>query len=347
MRAELVELSAGELAAAMRRRDASPVEVVDAHLARIETCNPDLNALVALRQVGARQEAKAAEAALLRGDQLGPLHGIPFTVKDIIATAELPTTCGSGALAGYRPRADATAVARMRAAGGILLGKSNCPEFALGIFSSSPLFGRPQSPLGEITPGGSSAGESAAIAAGLSPLGLGTDFGGSLRWPAHCTGIASIRPTVGRVPGTGQVPGPAGHDSGPPNAVSLQGRLQVIGPLARTAADLDLALSVLVGPDGIDPAAVPVPLPRAADTDALALAYAWCDGDGSTPLRPDVVALVEQAATCLERLGATVVRHRPMALTAPRLCTHGSARWMGSTTCDARSRDRSTCSARN
>lgn len=312
--AALTELSATQLARALRARELSPVEVVDAYLARVEAENPALNAIVTLRADDARREAAEAERALARGEE-GPLLGVPFTVKDVFATAGVRTTCGTALLADHVPAADATAVARLRAAGGIMLGKTNCSELALWPHTANPLFGETRSPLGPVSPGGSSGGESAAIAARLSPLGLACDFGGSLRWPAQCTGIASIRPTVGRIPGTGLLPALSRREPAPPNSVSLQGRVQVAGPMARTVADLELALGSLCGPDGLDPAAVPVPLRPSAAVDVGALRIAWCDGDGVTAVRADLVAVVERAAA---RLGASPAR--PAALERANDC---------------------------
>ena len=308
------ELSATALARALQARELSPVEVVEAYLERIEAENPALNAIVTLCAEAARREAAAAERALARGDRR-PLLGVPFTVKDVFASAGVRTTCGTALLADHVPAADATAVARLRAAGGIMLGKTNCPEFGLWPHTANPLFGETRSPLGPVSPGGSSGGESAAVAARLSPLGLGCDFGGSLRWPAQCTGIASIRPTVGRIPGSGLLPSLSGREPAPPNSLSLQGRVQVAGPLARTVADLELALGVLCGPDGIDPAAIPAPLLPSAAVDVGALRMAWCEGDGVTAVRADLVSAVEQAAALF---GAG--RARPAALERANDC---------------------------
>jgi Asp-tRNA(Asn)/Glu-tRNA(Gln) amidotransferase A subunit family amidase len=287
------DLDAFAIAAAVRARDLSPVEVVEAHLERLEEANPRLNAVVTVCADEARRAARSLEAERAAG----PLAGVPFTVKDVIATAGVRTTAGSRLLADHVPARDATAVARLRAADAILLGKGNCSEFALWPHTANPVFGETRSPVGPVGPGGSSGGDAAAVAAEIVPLALAGDFGGSLRWPAHCTGIVALRPTVGRIPGTGQLP--------QPGSVSLQGRVSVLGPLTRSVADLELALGVLAGPDGIDPLAVPAPLGRVDELPPLA----WCDGDGSVPVRPDVVAVVERAAAAL---GAE--RARPAAL---------------------------------
>jgi Asp-tRNA(Asn)/Glu-tRNA(Gln) amidotransferase A subunit family amidase len=286
------QLSAVSLAAAVRARQLSPVEVVEAHLERLWEANEELNAIVTVTAEHARAEARRLER-----DPAGPLAGVPFTVKDVIATANVRTTAGSCVLADHVPRLDATVVARARAAGAILIGKGNCSEFALWPHTTNPLFGETRNPVGPVSAGGSSGGDAAAVSAGIVPLALGGDFGGSLRWPAHCTGIAALRPTPGRVPRTGEIPGCG--------SVSLQGRVSVLGPLARTVDDLELALTVLAGPDGIDPLAVPAPLGRAEGVEHVA----WCDGDGTTPVRPDLVAVVEEAAAVI---GAE--RSRPSAL---------------------------------
>src|SRR5439155_26577288 len=182
-----------------------------AQLERIDRRNHELNAIVTLRADGALEDARGLERAM-RGTGAGdrwPLAGVPFTVKDLIATGGVRTTAGTPFLKDFVPAADATAVARLRRAGAILLGKTNCPEWGMFGYTRNSLFGETRNPVGPVTPGGSSGGEAAAIAARCSPLGLGTDFGGSVRWPAHCTGIFALRPTAGRVPGTGQLPAPS------------------------------------------------------------------------------------------------------------------------------------------
>ncbi|WAH97225.1 amidase [Arthrobacter sp. MMS18-M83] len=186
-----------DLTAQVRSGELANDALVKSAVDQIEHRNGTLNALVCSRGADA-----LAEAAALDGTGR-PLAGIPFTVKDMLATADLPTTCGSKTLEDWSAGTDATAVARMRAAGAILMGKSNCPEFALGVDTINELFGRTSNPLGEWTPGGSSGGEAAAIASGMSLVGLGSDYGGSIRWPAQCAGLVGLRPTVGRVPRSG------------------------------------------------------------------------------------------------------------------------------------------------
>ena len=194
---------ATRLAELIRNREISPVEVVQAHLDRIEAVNPKINAIVSVAE-GALEAAKAAEAAVLAGEKLGPLHGVPFTAKDSIDTAGVLTQRGSPIFRGRIPDTDATSVARMKKAGGILLAKTNLPEFSYWIESDNLLSGRSNNPWDvSRTPGGSSGGESAAIAAGMSPIGLGTDLAISVRGPAAQTGITSMKATHGRVPMTG------------------------------------------------------------------------------------------------------------------------------------------------
>lgn len=313
-RTQLTQFTTTELAGVLARREVSPLEVVDAYVDRIQAVGSRINAVVTLRAEEARAEAVAAERALQSGSA-GPLCGVPFTVKDVLATEGVRTTCGSRLFADFVPRHDAPCVARLTAAGGIFLGKTNCSEFALDPYTDNLVFGPTLNPWNPaLTPGGSSGGESSAIAAGLSPLGLGTDYGGSLRWPAHCTGITTIRPTAGLVPRTGILPSTSPYDPPPPNALSFRGQVHVIGPLARSADDLALALNILAGPDGIDPFAVPVSVQRPEDVDVRSLTYVWCEGDGSYPVRDDVVAVVEMAARRLEGLGLHVVHRRPRPL---------------------------------
>lgn len=308
---ELTQLDAGELATVIRRRQVSVREVISAHLEAIAD-RSDLNAVARLRGEGALADADRADADVAAGRPLGRLHGVPFTVKDSIATQDLDNRCGSLATPPGLGEIDATAVARMRAAGAILTATTACPEFAFGVDCISPVTGVTASPWGAgLTPGGSSGGEAAAIAAGLSPLGLGADYGGSVRWPAACVGIVALRPTLGRVPGTGQLPGLAVSPTGRhrvPNPSSVQGTFQVIGPLARSVDDLELALRVIEGPDGLDgftyaPGAWPS---RSAPDEAPVtdLRIGWLEREDSTPVGPGARASVARAVGVLESAGA-------------------------------------------
>src|ERR1700728_884651 len=239
MSTELIYSDATKLAELIRTREVSPVEVMKAHLDRIEAVNPKVNAIVTIVE-DALESARKAEAAVQRGDELGPLHGVPFTAKDSIDTAMVATQRGTPIFRGRTPKTDATSVARMKKAGGILLAKTNLPEFSYGIESDNLLTGRTKNPWNlDLTPGGSSGGESAAIAAGMSPLGLGSDLSISTRGPAAHTGIVGLKATHGRVPMTGHWP-------------RVPRRFWHIGPMARSVRDVALAYSLLAGPDGAD-----------------------------------------------------------------------------------------------
>lgn len=289
--------AAHEIAAAVHDGRTTATAVLEAHHERARACE-QLGALVAADWDEARRQAGQLDRDIAAGAPAGPLAGVPLTVKDVIAVAGLPASAGSRALRDNRPVHEATAVKRLRAAGAVVIGKTNCPEFAFGTTCDSPLHGPTANPLDPTrSPGGSSGGEAAALAAGISALGLGTDFGGSLRWPAQCTGIVALRPTPGRIPGTGQLPGAGGElgTTAPalPGPSSMQGGFQVIGPLARSVADLCLALAIAAGPDGFDPAAAPVPL----RTDVPAqLRIGWSDGTHLGPVRREVTALLAQTA---------------------------------------------------
>ncbi|HEV8726310.1 MAG TPA: amidase [Candidatus Binatia bacterium] len=286
---------ATRLAELIRNREISPVEVMQAHLDRIEAVNPKINAIVTVAD-DALKAAKAAEAAVLSGEELGPLHGVPFTVKDSIDTAGVLTQRGSPIFKGRLPDADATSVARMKKAGGILLAKTNLPEFSYWIESDNLLSGRSNNPWDLTrTPGGSSGGESAAIAAGMSPIGLGTDLAISVRGPAAQTGITSMKATHGRVPMTGIWP-------------RAPRRFWHVGPMARSVRDIALAFSQLVGPDGQDAFAT-----STVQFDAgigrqpyRQLRVGWMVGPGFGPVDPEVAATVKATAEALKDIGVFV-----------------------------------------
>lgn len=305
-------LSARAVAEAVAHRRASAAHVLEYCLSNIADRNLELNAIVALRTAEARDEAARIDRDLTVDHPVGPLAGVPFTVKDLIATSALPTTAGSRVLRDYRPGNDATAVARLREAGGVLIGKGNCPEFAFSIDTRNELFGRTRNPLGDFSPGGSSGGDASALASGMSALGVGTDFGGSIRWPAQCVGITGLRPTVGRIPTTGIVP--AIRDDGPPNARSFQGRIQTIGPLARSVGDLELALEVMCGPDGIDELAVDAPLGRSGDLELAGVEARFGYSVGSEEVHPEVAAAIDFAVAALREAGSTVSASLPEEL---------------------------------
>ncbi|UVJ39497.1 amidase [Arthrobacter sp. CJ23] len=312
---QLTSLSMTEWARALREGQLTAVECLELHLERIAQENPRLNAVVTLNP-RARQEAEAADAAAAEGRFLGPLHGVPFTVKDTLATKGLRSTAGSPLLGDYVPEQSATAVRRLQEAGAVLLGKANCSEFAVETHSRNPLFGDTWNPWDtSLTSGGSTGGDSAAVASGMSAFGLGTDFGGSIRWPAHCTGIASLRPTAGLVPETGLLPyvPPADGSIPAPNSMSALHRLGTVAWLARSVEDLDVLLGILAGPDGVDPSTVPVPLGGPVETLA-GITAAWFEDEGTHPVRNDLVAAVRSAAQALEGLGVAVTHGRPPGL---------------------------------
>ena len=284
----------------IRTKALSPLEILEAHLQRVQSINPSLKAVVTLAD-GSRERARQAEAALMRGELWGPLHGVPFTAKDCFDTAGVRTTRGSKLFEIRVPAEDATAVRRLKQAGAILLGKTNLPEFALWSETSNEVFGQTVNPWNaERTAGGSSGGEAAALAAGLSPLGIGTDLGGSNRLPAHYCGIVGFKPTQGRIPITGQFP-------------EVMSRHLHVGPLTRTVRDAALALSVLAGPDGRDPYAVPVQAPHRVPWDAplppLKIGY-FPEGPFQ-PVAKIIQETVTRAAVKLAKLGCRV---QPVAL---------------------------------
>ena len=298
----LTTASARQLASAIRQGEVSSAEVVEACLQRIAEVNPRLNAVVSLRADAAREEARAADAKQRSGAELGPLHGVPVTIKDAFDLAGLPHTSGTLGRRDVVPESDATGVARFKQAGAIPLGKTNTPELTLAYETDNLLFGRTNNPHDLTrTPGGSSGGEAGIIATGGSPLGLATDIGGSIRVPAHFCGIAGLKPTLGRVPTTGTFP----------PAVGIAGGLYHVGPLARSVEDLTLALQVLAGPDGRDPRCAPAPLgdPAAVKLGALRVAY-YAD-NGTLAATPETARAVSDAATALRDAGATVAEARP------------------------------------
>lgn len=303
MATDLVRFDATQLAELIRSREVSPVEVVQAHLDRIEAVDPKVNAIVSLAP-DALTAAKAAEAAILAGEAVGPLHGVPFTVKDSIDTAGVLTQRGSPIFKGRVPEADATSVARLKAAGGILLAKTNLPEFSYWIESDNLLSGRTNNPWNlERTPGGSSGGESAAIAAGMSPLGLGTDLAISVRGPAAQTGITSLKATHGRVPMTGIWP-------------RAPRRFWHVGPMARSVRDVALAYLLMAGPDGADAFSSGIGAFEAAHPLQLArpLRVGWLIEPGFGPIDPEVAATVKAAAEALKSVGCVVEPVRIPAL---------------------------------
>ena len=277
---------------------------MDACLGRIAAVNPRINAVVALAD-DALERAHAADAALDRGDDVGPLHGVPMTIKDSLDTAGLVTTAGTIGWKDRVPDRDATVVARLRAAGAILLGKTNTPEFTWSDETDNDVYGRTSNPYDMTrTPGGSSGGPAAIIAAGGSPFDIGSDTGDSIRQPAHVCGIAGIKPTQGRVPRTGHWPSFAG----------IVASLQQLGPMARRVDDLTLILPLIAGPDGEDPHVAPVPLGRPDDVEVGGLRIAAFTDNGIRTPTPETAAAVTAAATALSATGAAVEWRVPPGL---------------------------------
>jgi Asp-tRNA(Asn)/Glu-tRNA(Gln) amidotransferase A subunit family amidase len=305
---DVVYSSLIEMAANIRSRKISPVELTEAHLARIASLHPKLNAYVHIDTEGTRQQAEAAESALASragSDSLGPLHGVPLSMKSSMDVAGWPCECGSALRKGYVPTEDAPLVARLRAAGAILLGNTNCPEFLMAYETDNRLYGRTNNPWDlSRTPGGSSGGEAAVIASGCSAGGVGSDGGGSIRVPAHYVGICGLKPTPGRVPGTGHYPASAGPFA----------QLGVVGPMARTIADVARLFEVMVGPDPGDPASAPVPLRRWCEEEVHNLRIAYFEDDGTTPVTRETAAAVRQAADALRNQGFQVESWRPQNL---------------------------------
>lgn len=301
-------LSAVAMAKSIRARKISPVELLDSHLTQIERLNPKLNAFVYLNAECARAQARAAEAAvasLANSNSLGPLHGVPIAVKSSLDVAGWPCECGSALRKGYIPVEDAPLVARLRAAGAILLGSTNAPEFLMAYETDNLLYGRTNNPWDvSRTSGGSSGGEAAAIASGCSAGGAGSDGGGSIRIPAHYTGICGLKPTPGRVPATGHYPASAGPFA----------QLGVVGPMARTIGDLARLFEIMAGPDIGDPAAAPVPLRRWGEEEIQKLRIAYFEDDGETPVTEETAAAVRAAAEALRAQGFEVEPWRPQNL---------------------------------
>lgn len=293
----LLTASATELARLIGERDVSSTEVVQTHLDRIARVNPRLNAIVQLAP-DALARAGVADDAVARGEPLAPLHGVPFTAKDWLETEGLICAAGFEERADFVPKRDAVAVARVRAAGGILLGKTN-------VATGDPVYDRPNNPHDLArTPGSSSSGEAAIVSAGGSPFGLGSDSGGSIRWPAHCTGVVGYKPSTGLVPNTGHFPR-IGHMSDPRTT---------IGPLARSAHDLEPLLHVIAGTDARDPGAFPIGIGAANDIDLNDLRVAmFTDLPGTEPTHETIDA-VAGAARALEAAGCTVEAAAPERL---------------------------------
>ena len=273
-------------------------DVVEAHLNRVAEVNPMINAVVTLLADQALAAADEADRAVAAGAKIGPLHGVPFTVKDSLDTAGVPTQRGSKLFEGFTPDADATAVARVRAAGGIMIGKTNLPEFSWWTETDNLVTGRTNNPWNlDRTPGGSSGGESAAIASGMSPFGIGSDVAISVRGPAALTGIVALKATHGRIPYTGHFP-------------AVTSAWWHVGPMARTVRDVALGYDLMSGPDGVDGYAVHAKNAEAANPRAAgrSVRVGWLPDAAFAPVDPEVAVAVAAAAATLADVGCAVER---------------------------------------
>jgi aspartyl-tRNA(Asn)/glutamyl-tRNA(Gln) amidotransferase subunit A len=294
---DLCWLPALELASLIRAKKVSPVEVTEAVLARIERLNPAVNAFCTVTTEEARDAAQAAEVSVMTGEELGPLHGVPVSAKDLVFTRRVLTTGGSRLFAEHVPEEDAVCVERLKGAGAVLIGKTSTPEFAHKGVTDSPLFGITRNPWNpSLTPGGSSGGAGAAVAAGLGPLAVGTDAGGSIRIPASFCGIYGLKPSFGRVP---QAPGFPGWET-----------LSVTGPMTRTVRDAAAMLDVMAGPDDRDRLSLPhdagAPFLEACDAGLAGLSVGWTADLAYARVDPEVADLCAGAAELFEGLGCHV-----------------------------------------
>ncbi len=288
--------TARELTAALRNRELSAREVMSWHLDRIEAVNPRVNAIVSLRPEAALAEAGAAdERAAGGGERLGPLHGLPIAIKDLEDTAGIRMTYGSAAFADYVPGVDSLVVGRLRAAGAIVVGKTNTPEFGVGSHTFNEVFGATRNPWAlDLSAGGSNGGSGAALATGLIPIADGSDHGGSIRNPASFNNVVGLRPTPGLVP-----------DSG---ASDVWDVASVVGPMARTVGDLGLMLTAISGPDPRSPLSHGDPAKFAGELrgDLTGLRIAWCPDLGGLPIEPEVLQVLDGARARLDALGCDV-----------------------------------------
>lgn len=297
--------TASQLAQMIRNRETSAVEVLEAYLAQIAKHNPILNAICTLDAQNARIRADRADAALAAGENWGALHGVPVTIKDIFATAGLRTTAGYIPLKDYIPDRDATVVGRLRSAGAIILGKTNTAELAGDFQSTNSLFPRVNNPWNlECTPGGSSGGSAAAIAAGLSPLDIGNDFGGSTRQPAHFCGIYALKPTDRRISTLGMIP----ETPGMPYCLR---QMITVGCFGRSIEDIRLSFTIIAGADLNRPDVPPVPLDLPSGKAMKELKIAWIDEWDEVPVDVEIKAAIQKAVGELERAGARVERWVP------------------------------------
>ena len=302
---ELIYQSAKTIAQAIRDKKLSSVEVVEAHLSRIEDVNLKLNAVVQLCTERALAEARQADHSLSRGEIQGALHGVPITLKDSHDTEGIVTTGGTKGRASFVPDKDSTVAARLRGAGAILLGKTNTPELTMSAETDNLIYGQTKNPYDLTrTPGGSSGGAASIIAAGGSPLDMGSDTGGSIRYPAHFCGIPGLKPTSGRVPRTGHII---------PYGMGATDAFTTIGPLSRYVEDLVLALPIIAGVDWRDPTIVPMPIGSPDHIDLKTLRVAVYTDNGKMTPTKETIDAVNAAFNVLSDAGASVNEDMPSA----------------------------------
>ena len=302
-------LSAADLSAAIREKKISPLEVAQAHLKTIAKLNPRLNAFISVDEQQVLRQAEAATALVSRRESLGPLHGVPLSIKSSIEVSGMPFEAGTRLRSRVKAHGDAPLVKRLRQAGAVILGVTNTPELLMAWETDNLLYGRTNNPWDlSRTAGGSSGGEAAAIASGMSAGGVGSDGGGSIRVPAHFCGICGLKPTPGRIPATGHFPQSAG-----PFAL-----LGVVGPMARTIQDLKLLFQVMQGPDFGDPSAAPVPVNWPERRDLVKTRIGYFEDDDRTAVTPETREAVNKAADALRHAGFEVEPFRPEGLEEAR-----------------------------
>ena len=302
---EILDLSTVAVARSIRNKEISSTEVVGSYLKRIKEVNSRLNAVVQVDEETAYSRAMEADRALSQGRIFGPLHGTPFTVKDSFDTAGMISTGGTLGRSTYIPPTDASVVSRLRAAGGILLGKTNTSELTLTYETDNLIYGRTNNPYDlSRSPGGSSGGAAAIVSAMGTAFDIGSDYGGSLRYPAHCCGITTLKPTSGRVPRTGHIL-PFG---------GVLDSFQQIGPLTRCVEDLFLLLTIISGPDYIDPGVIPMDLKDPRDVDLKNLKVAFHTDNGVIPCSSDTEKVILEATAALRGEGLSITEARPLAV---------------------------------
>jgi Asp-tRNA(Asn)/Glu-tRNA(Gln) amidotransferase A subunit family amidase len=306
---ELNFLPAHTMAERIQAKKLSPVELVNTHLEQIEKLNPKLNAFVQVDAERARSAAQEAESKVMKDSLLGSLHGVPISIKSSFNVNGLRCEAGTRLRAGFVARQDAVLVERLKNAGAIILGITNTPELLMAWETDNLLYGRTNSPWDlERTPGGSSGGEASAIAAGMSAGGVGSDGGGSIRVPAHFSGICGLKPTPGRIPSTGHFPVSAGPFAS----------IGVVGPMARNIEDLKVLFEMMQGPDTGDTNAAPVPVRWPDEVEVKKLRVGYFEDDGRTPVTPEIRAAVHRAAEALLSAGFQVEQFRPEGLEEAR-----------------------------